>query len=189
MALTRGNEIPTIDVELVTITTANNTTEIALDTASKIAVTPETETVDAIKLVVKGKLKAQKPSEVTITGNTITLTDNVFNPEVAKVLQGGTIVYKNNNTAEGIESYTPPVAGSGEKGEPFTLCAYSAIYTAAGTIKGYEKIEYPNCKGQPISANSEDGVFRVSEYTIDSAPDVGQAPYKINYVDSLPVVS
>lgn len=30
MALTRGNEIPTIDVSLVTITTANNATEIAL---------------------------------------------------------------------------------------------------------------------------------------------------------------
>ena len=34
MALKRGNEIPTIDVELVTIVTANNTAEIALNTAS-----------------------------------------------------------------------------------------------------------------------------------------------------------
>ena len=37
MALKRGNEIPTIDVALVTIVTANNATELALNTASNIA--------------------------------------------------------------------------------------------------------------------------------------------------------
>ena len=84
MALKRGNEIPTIDVAMVTI--KQGETEIALDTASKIAVSPETEVTDAVKLIIKGVLKAQKRAVTTLTGNAITLTDNVFNPEVVKIL-------------------------------------------------------------------------------------------------------
>lgn len=199
MATKKGHEIPTIDVSLVTVTPAGSgTTEIALNTASKIAVNPQTDTQDAIKLIVKGALIAQKPSRTTLTGNTITLTDNVFNPELVKILQGGTIKYwtTNEHTAEGdedkgfgVSSYTPPVAGSTEKGSIFTLNAYSAIYNAAGIITGYEKISYPNCQGIPISLASEDNVFRAPEYTINSAPNNNEAPYKINYIDELPAVT
>lgn len=186
--LKKGNEIPTIDVALVTVSTSQNQTEIALDTSSKISVEVQSETEDAVKLVVKGKLRAQKPSVVTITGNTITLTDNVFNPELVKILQGGNIEYDEVETTK-VKKYTPPVAGSSDKGEVFTLNAYSAIYNAAGIITGYEKISYPNCTGSPINLSSEDGVFRAPEYTINSAPNTGEAPYVITYEDSLPTVS
>lgn len=198
MATVRGHEIPTIDVVLVTIKADDATDEIALDTASHISVSPQTESEDAIRLVVKGRLIAQKPSVTTLTGNTITLTDNVFNPEEVKILQGGTIKYWTTaeHTAEGDEDagfgvarYTPPTAGSTDKGKVFTLCAYSAIYNAAGIITGYEKIEYPNCQGTPVAFSSEDGVFRAPEYTINSAPDEGEAPYEISYLDELPTVS
>lgn len=194
---TKGHEIPTIDVAMVTWATSDGK-EIALQTASKIAVSVQSETEDPVKLVVKGKLLAQKPQVTTITGNTIILTDNVFNPELVKLLQGGTIKYwsSDEQTTEtdedagfGVSSYTPPVAGSDEKGEPGTLNAYSAIYDAAGLITGYEKIAYPNCQGTPIALNSEDNVFRAPEYTINSAPKTGEAPYKITYVKSLPVVA
>ncbi len=194
---TKGHEIPTIDVAMVTIAVSGGT-EIALQTASKIAVSVQTETEDAVKLVVKGKLIAQKPETTTITGNTVTLTDNVFNPEMVKILQGGTVKYWSSEaqTAEtdsdagyGVSSYTPPVAGSDDKGTPFTLNAYSAIYDAAGLITGYEKIAYPNCQGTPVALNSEDNVFRAPEYTINSAPKTGEAPYKITYVKALPTVS
>lgn len=193
----KGNEIPTIDVALVTIQVSEGN-EVALDTASKIAVSVQSETEDPVKLVVKGKLIAQKPQVTTITGNTITLTDNVFNPEMVKILQGGTVKYwtTSEHTTEGdtdagfgVSSYTPPVAGSDDKGSPFTLNAYSAIYNAAGLITGYEKIAYPNCQGTPVALNSEDGVFRAPEYTINSAPKTGEAPYKITYIQALPVVS
>ena len=156
---TKGHEIPTIDVAMVTVAVSGGT-EIALQTASKIAVSVQTETEDAVKLVVKGKLIAQKPQTTTITGNTVTLTDNVFNPEMVKILQGGTVKYwtSEDQTAEtdsdagyGVSSYTPPVAGSDDKGTPFTLNAYSAIYDAAGLITGYEKIAYPNCQGTPVA--------------------------------------
>lgn len=189
-AAKHGNEIPTIDVAMVTVSTDGNETEIGLTTASKVAVTPQTETTDANKLIVKGVLIAQKPAVVTITGNTIVLTDNVFIPELMVILQGGTITYKTpDDPSSGVSKYEPPAAGSGKKGEPFTLNLYSAIYDAAGLITGYEKTTYPNCQGTPWAPGSEDNVWRVAEYTINSAPKKGQAPYTIEYVDDLPVLA
>lgn len=193
----QGHEIPTIDIVLFTVTPASTGIEIGLQTASKLAVNPQTETQDAVKLVVKGALLAQKPAETTITGNTLVLTDNVFIPELVKILQGGVIKYwtdadKTTEGAEdkgfGVSRYTPPVAGSREKGEVFVSKAYSAIYNAAGVVTGYECISYPNCQGIPVSFSSEDGVFRAPEYTINSAPDKGQAPYEITYLKELPAL-
>lgn len=188
MAAKHGNEIPTIDVELVTVSIDDGATEIGLKTGSKVEVTPQTETEDANKLIVKGVLIAQKPQVTTITGNTIVLTDNVLNPELLVILQGGKITYKSGSSGP-ISKYEPPIAGSGEKGKPFKLCMYSAIYDAAGLVTGYEKVTYPNCQGTPWSPSSEDGVWRVAEYTINSAPKTGEAPYTIEYVDALPDVS
>ena len=200
MSVKKGHEIPTIDVALVTVRPVDSTDEIALDTSSKLAVSPQIETEDAVKLIVKGRLIAQKLGASTLTGNAITLTDNVFIPELVKILQGGTIKYwaDEDHTSEGdtdagfgISSYTPPTADSRDTGEVFTLCAYSAIYNAAGLIAGYEKIEYPNCQGVPISFSTEDGAFRAPEYTVNSAPDTNEPPYKISYIDpdKLPVVT
>ena len=198
MAIKKVTEIPTIDVTLVMVENAAKTKQFILDTASQIAVEPQLNEEDAVQLVVKGMLKAQKPAVSTITGNQITLTDNVFAPELVQMLQGGKIKYwssaeKNAESDEatnfGISSYTPPVAGSSEKGEPFTLKAYSAQYDAAGLVVQYECIEYPNCQGVPVAFGSEDGAFRAPEYTINSAPKTGEPPYKITYVQELPSVS
>lgn len=175
--------IPTIDVALVVIRTGteNDGFEYAIDTANKVGVEPQTETQDAIKLVKLGKLLAQKPAVTTITGHTITITDNVFTPEEIQILQGGKIEGSGTSLV-----YTPPVAGSDEKGQVFELDMYSAEYDASGQIVKYEVITYPNCQGTPISITSEDNVFRVPEYTINSAPKKGEAPYKISYVEQLP---
>lgn len=179
--------IPTIDVSLVVVRTGvvdgddTNATEIAVDTANKVGVEPQTETTDAIKLVKLGRLIAQKPATTTITGHQITLTDNVFIPELVKILQGGTV----EGTGDTL-TYTPPVAGSTDKGQVFELDCYSAQYDASGQIVRYEKITYPNCQGTPVAMSSEDDVFRVPEYTINSAPKEEEAPYKISYVKTLP---
>lgn len=184
----KGTEIPTIDVVLVSIKPQGvDTDEIILDTANKIQVTVATETTEKKTLVVKGRLIAQKPEQTTITGHSIVLTDNVFNPELVKILQGGTIKYDSVESTK-VVGYTPPVVGSTDKGQVFDLNAYSAIYDAAGIIQGYERIKYPNCQGVPIALNSEDGVFRASEYTINSAPTNGQAPYEMDIVKTLPTV-
>lgn len=179
-------EIATIDCCLITIEVDN--TEFGFDTANQIQVEPQIEEEDAVKLVVKGILRAQKPKVSTITGNQITLTDNVFNPELVLVLQGGSIQYDEVETTK-IIGYTPPVAGSSDKGKVFKLNAYSAQYDASGQIVKYEKITYPNCQGTPVAFGSEDGAFRAPEYTINSAPKTGEAPYVISYVEALPVLA
>lgn len=186
-------EIPTIDVAMVMVETDDES--FILDTANKIEVEPQIETTDAVKLIVKGRLIAQKPEESTITGNKITLTDNVFSPELVKMLQGGTIKYwssaEHNTTGTsptefGIAGYDPPTTGSGEKGKVFKLHAFSAQYDTSGQIVQYEKITYPNCQGVPVSFGSEDGTFRAPEYTINSAPKSNESPYSISYVTALP---
>nr|DAV95828.1 MAG TPA: hypothetical protein [Caudoviricetes sp.] len=178
-------EIATIDCCLVTIKT--DTEEFGFDTANQVEVEPQIEETDAIKLIVKGILRAQKPKVSTITGNEIKLTDNVFNPELVLILQGGEIVYDSGEPTK-IKGYNPPLAGAAKKGVPFTLCVYSAQYDAAGQIVQYEKISYPNCVGQPVAFGAEDGTFRAPEYTINSAPKTTERPYTIEYVSALPVL-
>lgn len=178
-------EIPTIDVALVTIEDSNGN-EFGFDTSNSIATEPQLETQDAVKLMIKGKLKAQKKEKSTLTGIQITLTDNVFNPELVKMLQGGSVTYGSDGA---FQTYTPPVQGSDDTGKEFTLNAYSAQYNAAGQIVAYEKTSYPNCTGVPVSFNSTDDEFRAPEYTINSAPADGQAPYKIEMVKTLPVLA
>lgn len=188
MALTRGTEIPTIDVALVTMTIPGETpVEVAIDTASEIKVTPQIETQDAVRLIIKGKLKAQKRQQDTIVGHSIVLSDNVFTPEVVKMVQGGVIT--TDGSSGDIVSYTPPVVGAAANNPMFELNCYSAIYNTAGVITGYEKIVYPNCQGVPVALNSKDNVFRVAEYTIISSPDVGEPPYKIEYIEALPAIT
>lgn len=188
MALKKGHEIATIDVNLVTVVT-NETTpkEIALDTSNQVQVSPQIETTDPIKLIIKGILKAQKREQQTITGNTITLTDNVFNPELVQIIQGGTITTDGSGH---ITKYEPPVVGTDPASVPvFTLCFYTAQYDASGLIVQYEKITYPNCTGNPVAFQAQDDVFATPEYTIISAPAVGESPYTIDYVPSLPSVA
>ena len=179
-------EIATIDCSLVTIEITSG--EFGFDTANKIEVEPQIEEEDAVKLVVKGILRAQKPKTSTITGNEITLTDNVFNPELVVILQGGKITYDGTEKSK-VTEYTPPVAGSSDKGTVFKLNVYTAQYDASGQIVQYEKITYPNCQGTPVAFGSEDGAFRAPEYTINSAPKKGEAPYTITYVSTLPTLT
>lgn len=184
MALKKGHEIATIDVALVTLTT-NDTTpiELGLKTGNQVSVDTDLETTEAIKLIVKGVLIAQKREINTITGTTITLNDNVFNPELVKILQGGTITY---DAGGDFESYTPPVVGTEYSPTAFTLNLYTAHYDASGIVQGYERVSYPNCTGNPVAFAAEDDTFAAPEYTIISAPGEGQAPYTITYVSTLP---
>ena len=184
-------QIPTIDCEMVTVsyTSGSSTREMGFDTANQVEVEVQVEEEDAVKLVIKGKLKAQKPKQSTITGHDITLHDNVFNPELVTILQGGTISYGTGADANKVTGYTPPLVGSGDDGEEFTLNVYSAQYNAAGQIVNYEKIQYPHCVGDPVAFNAEDGTFRAPEYVIHSAPNEGEAPYIITYVDALPTLT
>lgn len=188
-------EVPTIDVALVTIEVDSR--EFGFDTASEVEVEPQFNETDAVQLIIKGKLKAQKRGSSILTGNQITMTDNVFNPELVQVLQGGTIQYwtsaqktdtQNTPTEFGIAGYTPPTSASGDTGKTFKCNLYTAQYNAAGMIVNYEKCSYPNCTGVPVAFNVTDDEFRAPEYTINSAPDEDEPPYVITYVDDLPTL-
>jgi len=184
-------EIATIDCTLITIETESgeySVTPMGFDTANQIQVAPQIDTQENITLIVKGILRAQKPAISVITGNQITLTDNLFNPELVKILQGGTITYDTTDPTK-IVGYKPPLSGSGERGEVFTLHAYTTQYDSAGLVVQYERISYPNCQGVPMAFESQDGTFRVPSYTINSAPKSDEPPYEITYVDSLPTLT
>lgn len=186
MGVVKGTEVATIDVVLVTVQEYEpDADEIILDTANKIDVAIQTETQDPVKLIVKGRLIAQKGEVTTVTGNQITLTDNVFNDRLVQIMQGGTI---KRDGAGNFIGYTPPVAGSSDKGKLFKLNAYSAIYNEAAVLTGYEKISYPNCQGVPFAFSSEDGTFRASDYVINSAPAKGEPPYDMDIVQDIPHV-
>lgn len=188
MGQKKGTEFATIDVNMVTVQTYDvGADEIIFDTANQIQTTISTETTDAVKLIVKGRLIAQKPEEQTITGNQIVLTDNVMNFDLIKILQGGTIKYDPLDPNKVI-GYSMPVVGSKDKGKRFILRTYSAIYNEAGIITGYEKTTYPNCQGVPTAFNIEDGTFRAPQYTINSMPAEGESPVDIDIVSELPEV-
>lgn len=175
--------IPTIDVSLVEILlgTEDDGMVYAIDTSTSVAVEPQTETQDAIRLVKLGRLIAQKMAKTTITGHIITLTDNVLSPTLLQILQGGTVTGSGDTL-----KYEPPVAGSNDSGKVFDLRCYSAQYDESGQIVNYERITYPNCQGNPVAISTSDNTFRVPEYTINSAPRKGQASYTIDYVTELP---
>ena len=181
-----GTEMATIDCCMIVVTTEEESPRsVAITSGTKLGVEPQIETADAVKLIIKGVLKAQKPEKKTITGHILTLTDNLTILELIEVLQGGTLV---KDELGNITGYTPP--NTGEKFEPvkFTLDAYSAVMRGANIVQ-YEKASYHGCVGDPVGLNSEDDVFRANEYTINSLPSDGQPPYTLSFVDTLPVVS
>lgn len=184
MAAKKGQEIATIDVAMVTLTTKDSV-ELGLKTSTQVGVSSQIETTEAIKLIVKGTLIAQKRQKSIITGNSITMKDNVFNPQLVKILQGGTIEYDVDGS---FKKYTPVKSGEEYSPEPFTLNVYSAHYDASGLIVDYEKTMFPNCTGEPVTFETQDDTFRAPEYTIISAPNEGEAPYVIEMVAELPVL-
>lgn len=181
------NEIALIDVALVTVST-DTTTEMAFTTSNQVTVEPAIETTEDNNLIIKDVLIAKKRGASTMTGVTITLTDNVLNPELVQLLQGGTVEYDTEDPTK-FMSYTPPAAGSGEKGALFTMKLYSTHYDTAGIPLGYLCTSFPNCQGSPLSTGATDGTWNAPSYTITSAPNEGQAPYIQTYVDALPVLT
>lgn len=178
-------EIATIDVAMVTVAATTGDTYL-ITTDTKIQVEPVYEIQEAVKLVVAGVIKAQKPEIKKMVGNKITLTDNVFLPEIVKMFQGGTIVFDEVVTTK-IVGYTPPdMNATSGLGEVLTLKAYSAQYNSAGTLLQYECIEYKTCRAEPVAFSSENGIFRAPAYVLNSTPASDEPPYTITYIAALP---
>lgn len=153
---TKGNEIPTIDVALVVVKDSDGN-RIGLDTSNKVQVNPVTETQDAVKLIIKGRLIAQKPSKTTITGNTIVLTDNVFNAQLVQLLQGGVVTYskKYSSTSASIASGKHHIVVDGDY----------IVFNVASAVTG--AVEYNDASGV-LEIVTSSGRSRKS-YTVEAS--------------------
>jgi hypothetical protein len=181
-------ENATIDVSMVVVETYDTTPKVyGWKTATKAEVNADIEEQEAIKLIVKRRLIAQKPAEKTLTGNTITLTDALLIMEMLPLCNGGELVYDSEDTTK-IVGYRPPVVGEEIVKSKFRLSLYSAIMEGS-SVTGYMKVTYPGCEGNPIGLNAEDDVFNVSELEIVSAPGSGERAYEMDIVDELPTIS
>lgn len=184
----KGSEKATIDCSMIILEpydSSGSIKAVGTDVSTQIEVEAQTEKTDAVKLMVKGVLKAQKPEKVTITGHTITLTNSLTIMEFLPMLQGGEII---KDPQGKITGYKPPVAGTKYDPAKFKLHAYSAVMEGSDIV-GYEHITYPKCIGQPVTFGAQDDTFRVDSYTINSAPGAGERPYELEYVDSLPTLT
>ena len=71
----KGTEMAMIDCCMIVATTLEDTPRCIASTAgTKVGVEAQIETTEAVKLMIKGTLKAQKGEKKVITGHTITLT-------------------------------------------------------------------------------------------------------------------
>ena len=183
----KGTEMAVIDCCMIVLTTEDESKSFGVTSSVKLGVEPQIETTNPVKLIIKGVLKAQKKGKNTITGHQLTLTDNLTILEILEFVQGGTLT--RDPETHKITGYKPPVVGEEYTPTKFKLEAYAAQMDEGGNVIQYEKTTYPGCTGQPVGLSSEDDVFRVNEYTIDSAPGNGEAPYEISYVDELPVLT
>lgn len=152
---------------------------VGTDSDTQIQVEANVETSEAVRLVIKDVLKAQKKAKTTLTGHTITLTEGMTVLEFLPLLTGATLTKDANDKIIG---YEPPASGERVELPVFDMDCYSAVYSGAELIE-YEKITYPNCTGDQIAPpGSQDGTFRSNDIKIISAPGNGVAPYTVAYI-------
>lgn len=185
-SIKKGTERATIDCSMLVFRPYDTSIDpIGITSSVKLGVEAQLETSEAIKLIIKSVLKAQKPERKTITGHKLTITNNLTTMELLPILQGGELL---KDEDENIIGYQPIKVGEDYEPTKFILDAYSAVMDGS-TVTGYEKVSYPGCTGEMAGLGSEDDVFRSTEWTINSNPGGGEAPYTLEYVDALPVIA
>ncbi len=184
MANKKVTKMALIDVECVEIVAHNLEQDtFRWKTASNLDAELNITEGEAVELIVNGQLIAQKRAKDVVTGSTLTVTDNVFAPEIVKFIQGGEFEV---DELGNFVSYTAPLSGDEIKTDKFDFNVYTAQRDVAGDIVSYIKVAFPNCTGKPVNIKLENGTFFAPEYTIVSAPSTGEAPYTITAVEELP---
>lgn len=179
----KSAEKATIDCTMIVLRPQDTQTyeTVGTDSDTQIQVEANVETSEAVRLVIKDVLKAQKKARTTLTGHTITITEGMTVLDFLPLLTGATLI-KDQTTGE-ITGYNPPASGERVELPVFDMDVYSAVYSGAELV-GYEKITYPNCTGDQIAPpGSQDGTFRSNDITIVSAPGNGVPPYSVAYIE------
>lgn len=181
---TRTNGIATIDAVMVVVKTRETSPKtLAFNSSQKVGIETQIETHEAIKLVVKNSLKAQKPEQNILTGHIITITDQLTQYELLPLFNGGSV--KTDPKSGAVTGYTAPKVGEEVKRVKCDVTVYTARMSGS-TILNYEATTYPNCEGQPYGLSAEDDNFRNTELKLISTPGDGEAAYTMEVVDALP---
>jgi hypothetical protein len=173
MANKKVTKMALIDVEMVEIVAHNAEMDtFRWQTASNLDAELQISEGEAVELIVNGRLIAQKRAKDVVTGAQLTVSDNVFAPEIVELIQGGEFVKDENGE---FKSYSAPLAGKESEPTKFDFNVYTAQRDMAGDIVSYMRISFPNCTGKPVDIKLENGAFFAPEYTIVSAPNNGES--------------
>lgn len=176
---------------LVNITRAEVVTEeetpkiFAWETSSSASLEPHVSEGEENILRNKNKILATNKTEDILVGFNLEFEDNVMQPEMFALVDGGKITYDSINTDKVIK-YESPIAGEVVKRTLFTLNIYTEEKDIDGETVGYAKFIYKHCKGKPISYEIKDGEFMVPKLSITSRPKAGESPSTIEFLDKLP---
>lgn len=130
MANKKITKMALIDVECVEIVAHNLEQDTyRWKTASNMNAELNITEGEAVELIVNGQLIAQKRAKDVVTGSTLTVTDNVFSPEVVKFIQGGEFIVDESGN---FLSYNAPITGEDYVLEKFDFNIYTAQRDVAG---------------------------------------------------------
>lgn len=179
--------IPLTDVALAVVTTIETHSKTyGFETATTVSTEEITQTTEEKNLEIKGTVYAAKPSKTIVLGYNLTLTNNVFIPELAALFSGGTVEVDNSSKA--FKKFTPPNVGTTPKKTKFKIDFYSEENDEGGPTGNYLKISFDKCEGVSVPITMEDGTYFSSEMTLQSRPGAGQPPYVAELVAELPTI-
>lgn len=176
------NQMPLSDVSLVRVVT--ETDIFSFKTSDEISTEEVVSEGEEQTLKLKGEIYANREAKDTVLGYDLTCKDNVMCPELLKVIQGGTIEYDTDGKT--FKKYTAPPVGQNASKTTFDVEVYSAEVGTDGDTGNFSKVTFPSCKGKSVPLSFKDGEYYSNEYTIQSRPEKGTAPYTIEKVTALP---
>lgn len=186
MSLLQG--MPIANIARADITTEEETpVSYSFKTASDANVEPDVSEGEENILRVKNTILATNKTEDIVIGYAVTVTDNVFNPELFALIDGGTIEFDETETDKFV-SYDAPVSGQPVTKKLFTVDFYSEHKDASGETLGYMKFTFKHCKGKPVKYSIVDGEFQVPEMQFVSRPANGESPARYEYLETLPEI-
>lgn len=153
------------------------------ETADEAGLVPDLSEGAEQILRVKNRIIATNRTEDIVIGFGINFKDNVFNPEVFALVDGGELIYDEDETT--VKKYKAPVAGIAVDRTPFTLSVYTEKKDMDGDILGYVKFIYKHCKGKPAEYSIKDGEFMVPELSMISRPKKGESPVEMEFLKTL----
>lgn len=156
---------------------------IFFSTASEVSGEVVIEEGENVSLKIKKRLTAQKQDPDTALGYDLSITNNMFTPELIELIQGGVLV---KDEAGNFKSYRAPKVGAVRQTEKFKINFYIEVVGEDGATGEYIKYCFDGCRGTFINPSFKDGEYYSESYTIKSRPAIGKDLYNIELVEEAP---